>query len=186
MHGCYATKRGAGRNGGARVHRCRVVGEADAGHTGECEVQLVRVRTWGGRSARCGRTICTVVIHVLSSTCLITTITDHRLKTSTPFKRSQPHVITSYIKLATIFLRGSPIPVVLGWPHPILPRIASAARRPQAMSEVVESNESNPAPENLSDFLSAQRSGYLKAVGQGETQRDVWTVSMGNEAGGWF
>jgi len=29
-----------------RVHRRRVVGEADAGHTGECEVQLVRVRTW--------------------------------------------------------------------------------------------------------------------------------------------
>jgi len=52
--------------------------------------------------------------------------------------------------------------------------------------EAIESNESNPVPENLSDFLSAQRSSYLKAAGQGETQRDVWTISMGNEAGGWF
>jgi hypothetical protein len=52
------------------------------------------------------------------------------------------------------------------------------------MPEAVESNKSNPSPENLSDFLSAQKSGYLQAVGQGETQRDVWTISMGNEASG--
>jgi hypothetical protein len=52
------------------------------------------------------------------------------------------------------------------------------------MSEAVESKESNTAPETLSDFLSVQKFGYLRAIGEGETQRDVWTISMGNEAGG--
>ena len=55
------------------------------------------------------------------------------------------------------------------------------------MSEAItKSIESNPIPEDLSDFLSAQKSGYLRAVREGETQKDVWTISMGNEAGGWF
>jgi len=54
------------------------------------------------------------------------------------------------------------------------------------MSEAIKSNETNPAPENLSDFLSAQKSGYLRAVREGETQKDVWTISTGNEAGGQF
>jgi hypothetical protein len=54
------------------------------------------------------------------------------------------------------------------------------------MSEAVESKGSNPTPENLSDFLSVQKSSYLRAIGEGEAQRDVWTISMGNEAGGWF
>lgn len=57
------------------------------------------------------------------------------------------------------------------------------------MSEAItKSIESNPIPEDLtvSDFLSAQKSGYLRAVREDETQKDVWTISMGNEAGGWF
>lgn len=54
------------------------------------------------------------------------------------------------------------------------------------MAEAIKSNETNPAPENLSDFLSAQKSGYLRAVREGETQKDVWTISTGNEAGGRF
>jgi hypothetical protein len=53
------------------------------------------------------------------------------------------------------------------------------------MSEAItESIESNPTPENLSDFLSAQKAGYLRAVRGGDTQKAVWTISMGNEAGG--
>jgi len=51
------------------------------------------------------------------------------------------------------------------------------------MSEVVESK---PIPENLSDFLLAQKSGYLQAVEQGEEQKNSWTISMGNEAGGLY
>ena len=54
------------------------------------------------------------------------------------------------------------------------------------MSEAVKSSESNFTPGNLSTFLWAQKSGYLRAVGEGETQKDVWTISMGNEAGGLF
>ena len=51
------------------------------------------------------------------------------------------------------------------------------------MSEFAKSSESNPTPTDLSEFLSAQRSAYLQAVGEGK-HMDVWTISMGNEAGG--
>ena len=54
------------------------------------------------------------------------------------------------------------------------------------MSEVIESGESKQTPENLSDFLLAQKSGYLQAVEQGEKQKNSWTISMGNEAGGLY
>jgi hypothetical protein len=52
------------------------------------------------------------------------------------------------------------------------------------MSEVVESRQSNRAAEDLSDFLLAQKSAYLQALDQGEAQKGLWTISMGNEAGG--
>ncbi|KAI0299380.1 hypothetical protein B0F90DRAFT_1728224 [Multifurca ochricompacta] len=54
------------------------------------------------------------------------------------------------------------------------------------MSEVVQSiqsSNSSPVPSNLPEFLWAQRAGYLRALEQGEVQKDLWTISMGNEAG---
>jgi hypothetical protein len=51
------------------------------------------------------------------------------------------------------------------------------------MSEVAKPSESNSTLANLSEFLSTQKSAYLQAVGEG-THMDVWTISMGNEAGG--
>ncbi|KAF8273548.1 hypothetical protein EI94DRAFT_1715258 [Lactarius quietus] len=41
---------------------------------------------------------------------------------------------------------------------------------------------SQTASTNLSEFLRAQKYGYLQAV-QGDAQHDRWTISMGNEAG---
>jgi hypothetical protein len=52
------------------------------------------------------------------------------------------------------------------------------------MSEAADSSRSNQTTGNLSDFLLAQKSGYLQALEQGEAQRSSWTISMGNEAGG--
>jgi hypothetical protein len=52
------------------------------------------------------------------------------------------------------------------------------------MSKAVKPSDSNSAPTNLSDFILAQKSGYLQAVGKGETEKNSWTISMGNEAGG--
>jgi hypothetical protein len=55
------------------------------------------------------------------------------------------------------------------------------------MSEaIIKPIDSNPTLGilSVSNFLAAQRSGYLRAVREGETQKDVWTISMGNEAGG--
>ena len=53
------------------------------------------------------------------------------------------------------------------------------------MSEATKPSESNWNPSTLSEFLLAQKSGYLRAVEKG-THTDEWTISMGNEAGGSF
>ena len=53
------------------------------------------------------------------------------------------------------------------------------------MSEAAKPSGSYRDPSNLSEFLLAQKSGYLRAVGEG-THTDEWTISMGNEAGGSF
>ena len=50
------------------------------------------------------------------------------------------------------------------------------------MSEAGKPSETSTTA-NLSEFLLAQKSGYLRAVGEG-THKDIWTISMGNEAGG--
>jgi len=54
------------------------------------------------------------------------------------------------------------------------------------MSDIAKPIESNSTPINFTDFLLAQKTGYLHAVGEGEAQKNAWTLSMGNEAGGWF
>jgi len=54
------------------------------------------------------------------------------------------------------------------------------------MSEIEKPIESNFTPINITDFLLAQKTGYLRAVREGEAQKNTWTISMGNEAGGWF
>jgi exopolyphosphatase len=52
------------------------------------------------------------------------------------------------------------------------------------MTEVTDSSQPNQTAGNLTSFLLAQKSGYLQAVEQGEAQKNSWTISMGNEAGG--
>ncbi len=51
------------------------------------------------------------------------------------------------------------------------------------MSEATKPSASDWTPANLSEFLLAQKSGYLRAVAE-DTHKDDWTISMGNEAGG--
>ncbi|KAI9513512.1 DHH phosphoesterase [Russula earlei] len=51
------------------------------------------------------------------------------------------------------------------------------------MSNVVKPNEPISSPANFSHFLSEQKSGYLRAVEEGEMKKNIWTISMGNEAG---
>ena len=94
--------------------------------------------------------------------------------------QSQPHC----------FLRGSsilPIKVAHRWERqsfipPIKDPVAHLHLKMSAAAKPSESSSSLP---NLSEFLLAQKSGYLRAVGEG-THKDVWTISMGNEAGGQF
>jgi hypothetical protein len=101
------------------------------------------------------------------------------------FSRSFSH---RYQTQPQYFFRGSsilPIKVARRWERQSL---ISLNRDPVAhlylkMSEVAKPSESNLTPTNLSEFLLAQKSGYLRAVGEG-THTDVWTISMGNEAGG--
>jgi hypothetical protein len=86
------------------------------------------------------------------------------------------------------FFRGSsilPIKVARRWERQssISPNRDPVARLHLNMSEAAKPSESNSTPANLSEFLSAQKSAYLQAVGEG-THMDVWTISMGNEAGG--
>ncbi|KAF8465873.1 DHH phosphoesterase [Russula ochroleuca] len=50
------------------------------------------------------------------------------------------------------------------------------------MSEAAKPSESNGTPSNISEFLLAQKSAYLRAVAEG-VHKDIWTISMGNEAG---
>jgi hypothetical protein len=52
------------------------------------------------------------------------------------------------------------------------------------MTEDIDSSQPNQTAGNLTDFLLAQKSGYLRAVEEGEAQKNSWTISMGNEAGG--
>jgi hypothetical protein len=51
------------------------------------------------------------------------------------------------------------------------------------MTDAAKPGESNWTLSNLSEFLSAQKSKYLRAAGEG-AHKEVWTISMGNEAGG--
>jgi len=51
------------------------------------------------------------------------------------------------------------------------------------MSETVVSTKGSSASTNLPEFLRAQKSGYLQAIGQDNAQNDRWTISLGNEAG---
>jgi hypothetical protein len=86
------------------------------------------------------------------------------------------------------FFRGSSIlPIKVGrrWERQssISPNRDPVAHLHLKMSEAAKPSESNSTPANLSEFLLAQKSGYLRAVGEG-THTDVWTISMGNEAGG--
>jgi hypothetical protein len=86
------------------------------------------------------------------------------------------------------FFRGSsilPIKVARRWErqNSISPNRDPVTHLHLGMSEAAKPSESNPTLANLSDFLLAQKSGYLRAVGEG-THEDVWAISMGNEAGG--
>ncbi len=107
----------------------------------------------------------------------------------------QPHPKTSsrsfshrYQSQPQYFFRGSsilPIKVARRWERQssIPPNKDPVAHLHLKMSEASKPSESNSTPANLSEFLLAQKSGYLRAVGEG-THMDLWTISMGNEAGG--
>jgi hypothetical protein len=60
---------------------------------------------------------------------------------------------------------------------------ASVVHPHLGMSEAAKPSESNGTPSNISEFLLAQKSAYLRAVAEG-VHKDIWTISMGNEAGG--
>ncbi|KAH9974336.1 hypothetical protein BGW80DRAFT_1303383, partial [Lactifluus volemus] len=93
------------------------------------------------------------------------------------------------ITLATRFFRGSsllPILIPRGWACrlSIFTNKPNPTYRPQQpMTEDIDSSQPNQTAGNLTDFLLAQKSGYLRAVEEGEAQKNSWTISMGNEAG---
>lgn len=107
----------------------------------------------------------------------------------------QPHPKSSsrsfshlYRSQPQYFLRGSlilPIKVSRSRQHrsSISPNRDHVAHLHPKMSEAAKESEPNLTPANISEFLSAQKSGYLRAVRDG-THTDEWTISMGNEAGG--
>ena len=108
---------------------------------------------------------------------------------------NQPHPKTSSRSFShrhqtqpQIFFRGSSILPIKVTPRregqdSISPNREPVARLHLNMSQATKPGESKSTLANLSEFLLAQKSGYLRAVREG-THMDEWTISMGNEAGG--